>query len=89
MAASRAEIATMRVLFFAQLKDVTGCEAVELAAPSPLNRDALWPALLEKFPGLAAHRANVRLARNWEYTAADAQFTDGDEVALIPPVSGG
>jgi molybdopterin converting factor subunit 1 len=79
----------MRVLFFAQLKDATGCEAVELAAPSPLNCDALWVALLEKFPGLAAHRANVRLARNWEYTDAATQFADADEVALIPPVSGG
>jgi molybdopterin converting factor subunit 1 len=79
----------MRVLFFAQLKDVTGCDAVELALPSPLNHVQLWTALLEKFPGLQAHRGNVRLARNWEYAAAGAQFTDADEVALIPPVSGG
>jgi sulfur-carrier protein len=79
----------MRVLFFAQLKDVTGCEAVELQMPSPLNGDQLWAALLEKFPGLAAHRPNVRLARNWEYADSGARFDDGDEVALIPPVSGG
>ena len=79
----------MRVLFFAQLKDVTGCEAVELPPPSPSNGDQLWTALLEQFPGLAAHRPNVRLARNWEYAGKDAVFTAGDEVALIPPVSGG
>jgi molybdopterin converting factor subunit 1 len=79
----------MRILFFAQLKDVTGCEAVELTALSPLNREALWAALLEKFPGLAAYRANVRLARNWEYAEAETQFTNADEVALIPAVSGG
>ena len=79
----------MRVLFFAQLKDVTGCEAVELAPASPLNREQLWAILLEKFPGLRGHRGNVRLTRNWEYADADAQFTDTDEVALIPPVSGG
>ena len=35
------------------------------------------------------HRANTRLARNWEYTDRETRFTDGDEVALIPPVSGG
>jgi molybdopterin converting factor subunit 1 len=79
----------MRVLFFAQLKDVTGCDAVELAPPSPLNVEQLWTELLGKFPALAAHRANVRLARNWEYASPDAQFTNADEVALIPPVSGG
>jgi molybdopterin converting factor subunit 1 len=78
----------MRVLFFAQLKDVTGCESLELATV-PLDTEQLWAGLLKRFPGLAAHRANVRLARNWEYAAPDAQFTNADEVALIPPVSGG
>jgi molybdopterin synthase sulfur carrier subunit len=79
----------MRVLFFAQLKDVTGCDAVEFAPPSPFDREQLWVMLLEKYPGLREHRGNVRLTRNWEYADADAQFTDADEVALIPPVSGG
>ena len=79
----------MRVLFFAQLKDVTGCDAVELALASPLNREQFWTALLEKFPGLLVHRGNIRLARNWEYADAESSFGDGDEVALIPPVSGG
>jgi molybdopterin converting factor subunit 1 len=79
----------MRVLFFAQLKDVTGCDAMEFAPPSPLDREQLWAMLLEKFPGLRGHRGNVRLTRNWEYADADAQFTNADEVALIPPVSGG
>ena len=79
----------MRVLFFAQLQDVTGCDAVELAAPAPLSREQLWARLLETFPGLQAHRGTVRLARNWEYADAETQFLDADEVALIPPVSGG
>jgi len=79
----------MRVLFFAQLKDVTGREATEFAVSSPLNSEQLWLLLLEKFPGLSAHRGSVRLARNWEYAAAESQFTEADEVALIPPVSGG
>lgn len=79
----------MRVLFFAQLKDVTGCEAVELPPPAPAAADQLWRVLLEKFPGLAAHRSNVRLARNWEYAGLETRFVDTDEVALIPPVSGG
>ncbi|HXI72460.1 MAG TPA: MoaD/ThiS family protein [Verrucomicrobiae bacterium] len=79
----------MRVLFFAQLQDVTGCAVTELVSPSPLDREQLWVVLLEKFPGLGAHRPNVRLARNWEYADAETRFENGDEVALIPPVSGG
>ena len=79
----------MRVLFFAQIKDVIGCDSAELAAASPLDMEKFWSELLKKFPKLAAYRANVRLARNWEYTTPDVQFTNTDEVALIPPVSGG
>ncbi|HEY5345836.1 MAG TPA: molybdopterin converting factor subunit 1 [Verrucomicrobiae bacterium] len=79
----------MRVLFFAQLKDATGCDLIELAFPSPLNGEQLWINLLEKFPTLANHKKNVRLARNWEYADEQTVFSDGDEVALIPPVSGG
>jgi len=79
----------MRVLFFAQLKDATGCADLELALASPLNREQLWAKLLGKFPALANHQKNVRLARNWEYADEQTVFSDGDEVALIPPVSGG
>ena len=79
----------MRILFFAQLKDVTGCAVGELAVSSPLNHEQFWKILIEKFPALANHQKNVRLARNWEYAGAETQFTNADEVALIPPVYGG
>lgn len=79
----------MRILFFAQLKDATHCESAEMNLPSPLNTEQFWGELLKKFPGLAAHRPSVRLAKNQEYTGAEAQFSNADEVALIPPVSGG
>ncbi len=79
----------MRVLFFAQLQDATGCDSVDLAITSPLSAEQLWTALLDKFPALAGHRANVRLSRNWEYAGSEVRFANSDEVALIPPVSGG
>jgi molybdopterin converting factor small subunit len=79
----------MRILFFAQLKDATGCDAVEITVPSPLDQDALWAVLQKRFPGLGLHRATTRLTRNWEFADLTTCFIDGDEVALIPPVSGG
>jgi len=79
----------MRILFFAQLKDATGCDSAELAPPAPLNADQLWGELLKNFPKLAAHRASVRIATHCEYAAPDAIFAADDEIALIPPVSGG
>ena len=61
----------MRVLFFAQLKDATGCDSIEFTPSSPLTTGQLWALLLEKFPKLSAHRAQVRLSLNWEYAVAD------------------
>ena len=79
----------MRVLFFAQLKDATGCASVEVPAPTPIGTEQLWAELLKQFPALETHRRTVRLAKNSEYVSAATPFADGDEVALIPPVSGG
>ena len=79
----------MRILFFAQLKDATGCDSVEWRPALPLNAEQLWAELLKQFPKLAAHRSSTRLARNQEYAVPGAQFSNTDEVALIPPVSGG
>jgi len=79
----------MRILFFAQLKDATGCDAIELEVASPLDTVEIWAELLKRFPKLAPHRPSVRLARNQEYAPLDARFSGTDEVALIPPVSGG
>lgn len=79
----------MRILFFAQLKDAAGCDSAELRTTAPLSAEQFWAELLKQFPKLAAHRSSTRLARNQEYTRPGVQFSDGDEVALIPPVSGG
>jgi molybdopterin converting factor subunit 1 len=79
----------MRVLFFAHLKDVTGCGETELKLAEPVDTDELWRQLAGRFPELAKFRKSVRLACNCQYVGPEARFTDADEVALIPPVSGG
>jgi len=53
----------MRVLFFAHLKDVTGCAATELDC-GEVDAEGLWAALLRRYPGLQPYRATVRLACN-------------------------
>lgn len=78
----------MRVLFFAHLKDVVGQAQVDLAT-GEVDSDGLWRKLIARHPALERFRGSVRLARNSEYVGRDATFTDLDEVALIPPVSGG
>lgn len=78
----------MRILFFAHLKDAAGCAEMDLAGDG-LDADGLWCKLIAAHPALAPFRPGVRLARNGEYAASDTRFSDTDEVALIPPVSGG
>ena len=78
----------MRILFFAHLKDVTGQAEVEMTTDE-LDADGLWQKLIAAYPGLGRFRGSVRLARNQEYVGREARFVDADEVALIPPVSGG
>jgi molybdopterin converting factor subunit 1 len=79
----------MRVLLFAQLKDHTGLSEFELALPGPTTMDDLWRLLITTHPRLEPYRASTRLARNGEYADKNTSFLDTDEVALIPPVSGG
>jgi molybdopterin synthase sulfur carrier subunit len=78
----------MRVLFFAQLREVTGIAQAEIEADG-VDADSLWSTLAERWPGLSEHRRNTRLARNGTYAAPGEVFRANDEVALIPPVSGG
>jgi molybdopterin converting factor subunit 1 len=78
----------MRILFFAHLRDMTGHAEIEINL-GELDADSLWQNLILLYPGLARFRGTVRLARNCEYVGPDARFSDTDEVALIPPVSGG
>lgn len=79
----------MTLLYFAQVRRVTGVPSETFAATAPLTADQLWTELLHRYPDLAILHPVIRLARNGEFAAADTLFHPGDEVALIPPVSGG
>jgi molybdopterin converting factor small subunit len=79
----------MRVLLFAHLKELTGQEQLDLPMTEPLTVEGFWVCLLEHCPALASQRPHLRLARNWEYAQPGDRFEPTDELALIPPVSGG
>lgn len=78
----------MRIVFLGKLADLAG--DAELAVAAPLD----WAGLLKSLePGLAAQAAGekVRIALNGGILTDKAALAarDGDEVALLPPVSGG
>jgi molybdopterin converting factor subunit 1 len=78
----------MKILLFAHLRKAAGQDTVQLHCDG-VDANTLWTKLIEATPALARFRESVRLARNSEFARPDARFYDTDEVALIPPVSGG
>jgi molybdopterin synthase catalytic subunit len=79
----------VRVRLFAMQREIAGTREIELDLPIEASIEDAWTALVERFPRLAPGRPAVRFARNGAYTAAETPLADGDELAMIPPVSGG
>lgn len=80
---------TVRVRLFAIQRELAGRREIELALPAGVTVEDAWRDLVRRFPVLAPGRPYVRFARNGEYTDAQSPLADGDEIAVIPPVSGG
>lgn len=78
----------MRILLFAHLRNTVGREEIQVNCDG-VDADSLWTKLLETAPSLSRFRQTVRLARNSEFAGPETRFYEADEVALIPPVSGG
>jgi MoaE-MoaD fusion protein len=79
----------VRVLFFGILKDLSGRaeEAIEL--PPRATVGDVFEALCERFGTLAERRSSILFARNGEFVKANELVSENDEVAFLPPVSGG
>jgi molybdopterin synthase catalytic subunit len=80
---------TIRVLFFGQLKDVAGVPETELVAPDGATAAWVFGHYAALHPPLEALRKSIVIAVNQEFAAPDAPLREGDEVAFLPPVSGG
>jgi MoaE-MoaD fusion protein len=79
----------IRARLFAVQREIAGAREVALSLPVGATVDDAWHALVALHPALAPGRAFVRFAVNGEYTEPTAPLADGDELACIPPVSGG
>ncbi len=74
-------------MFFAQSRELAGKAREELEIDQRESVSSLVNKLRSRFPGLAD--VNFRVAVNAEFVNDDSRLADGDEVAIIPPVSGG
>ena len=79
----------VRVVYLGILKDIAGksTEFLELGDDSRVKD--LWVNLVAKYPRLSGFAKSAAVAVNQEYAPAATKLTDGVEVALLPPVSGG
>jgi MoaE-MoaD fusion protein len=79
----------VRVLFFGQLKEITGVRQEETNLSEGARVEDLFERYVRRFPKLTAFRSSIAASVNQEYAGWRAPLSSGDEVAFLPPVSGG
>ncbi len=79
----------IRVRLFASLRDAVGRPEVELDLPTGASAEDAWQALVHSCPALSPRRQSLAASVNRCYAPFDTALHEGDEVAFIPPVSGG
>jgi molybdopterin converting factor subunit 1 len=79
----------VRVRLFARLRELAGFESESFELPAESTVADVYGAIQRSHPGFQVDRESVRAALNQEFADWDEVVSDGDEVAFIPPVSGG
>jgi molybdopterin converting factor subunit 1 len=80
---------TIRVLLFAVLRDAAGIAEVRMDLVAGATARSAADELIGRFPALKPYLPKVAFAVNQQYVPPHTELRDGDELALIPPVSGG
>jgi molybdopterin synthase sulfur carrier subunit len=79
----------VKVRLFARLREIAGAPELEREVAGAATLGAVWDQLAREYPEMTPYRGSVSGAVNAEYARMDAALRDGDEVAFLPPVSGG
>lgn len=79
----------LKVLFFGRVRELTGITEESLEMPDGTTLTELFAHYQKRFPSLAGFRASLVASRNQEFAAWDTPLSSGDDIAFLPPVSGG
>jgi molybdopterin converting factor subunit 1 len=77
------------VRLFARLREAAGLGETECRVGATATVDDVWRALTAQYPSLAPFSGAVSCAINADFAKFSAPVRDGDEIAFLPPVSGG
>lgn len=80
---------TVIVKYFAHLRELAGCDQEHLELASELSVEHIHRAIAVHHPSTAGLLAHTRIAHNQQFVRGQLTLQDNDELALIPPVSGG
>ena len=79
----------VKVLFFGMLKDIVGSAEDQLSVAEGAQLRNIFDHYAGRFPRLREMASSIVLARNQEFSDGSARVSEGDEIAFLPPVSGG
>jgi molybdopterin converting factor subunit 1 len=77
------------IRLFARLRDLAGSSELVRDVPDPATVQTVWSALVGEMPTLREYERTMSVAVNADYSKMSASVREGDEVAFLPPVSGG
>ena len=79
----------VNVIVFARVKELVGADRIELTLSDDATVATLKQAMLSRYPDLANVLPHCSVAIDHEYSQDESSLSEGCEVGLIPPVSGG
>lgn len=79
----------IRVILFGRVREIVGSGEIDLPAGPGATTGSMLRSLVELYPELGPWSGVIRVAVNREYVPGETALSPGDEVAVIPPVSGG
>jgi molybdopterin converting factor subunit 1 len=77
------------IRLFARLRDLAGSGELVRDVEPPATVHSVWRDLVAEMPALADYERTMSVAVNADYSRMSAAVSEGDEVAFLPPVSGG